>query len=136
MLPNRESGPQNQPSPKVAVSLFDGNTVSIRGKVAACVVDGMVFFFLSESSAVEDGHKTVFCSAGLLFLAYAYRVMAARPARLRAASRIAPVTHLQTDVFISFIRISPLFEGNMKGDDIFRSLPQHFRSTKIHFPDK
>ena len=119
MLPNRESGPQNQPSPKVAVSLFDGNTVSIKGKAAAWVVDGMVFVFLSECSAVGDGQETVLCRAGLLSLAYAYRVMAARPARLRAARRIVPVTHLQTDVFMSVISISPLFEGNMKGNDIF-----------------
>jgi len=47
----------------------DGITVSIKGKAAACVIDGMVFVFLSESSAVEDGQETVFCRAGLLSLA-------------------------------------------------------------------
>jgi hypothetical protein len=99
MPPNRESGPQNQPSPKVAVSIFDGIKVSIRGNAAACGVVVIVFFFLSENSAAGEGHEVDPLTACPLFRACAYKTTPAGPGRLITASRNMNTPHLMNDVF-------------------------------------
>jgi len=80
------------------------------------------FVFISESSAVGDGQEAVFCKDYLPSLASAYRTTPVNANKHKAADSRANIIHLQPDIFICDIRISPLFEGNMKGNAISRSL--------------
>ena len=84
----------------MAVSVLEGITVSICGNTVLCMVDGMVFFFLSGNGAVGDGQETDVCWASLLSRACAYRVTPARAKRPGAVSRTAKVAHFQTNVLI------------------------------------
>jgi len=101
MLPNRESGPQNQPNANVAVFVSVGAAASMGGIVALMVVGVIIFSSLIERSIVTA--KTA-------------------PTRSRSTFGMAGIASAKLYIFHNLLWFSCVFYIGVKRDKYYHKL--------------